>query len=189
MKYWALKTRQTGKRRDFIADHWDKFKGERVIAIGWEEIDISPNRDTSPDKLIAAIKKAYGGKDKSAATNAATIRKFVSISQGDKVLLCQGYAPNQVKKVRLYGTALVTGPFKDRSSEEWQWRFRHEAKVKPFGPNGEYVPKEFLVQRLQSAKTKKPLEALRQTLHEITKEGFERVVEDVGKRLGCVKNE
>ena len=179
MKYWALKTRESWNRQDFT-DHWNDFKTESVIAIGWEKADVSPDR-ASKDELIAAIKKAYGGSDKSADTSATTIQKFVSISPGDKILVCQGYAPNQVKKVRLYGTALVTGPFEDHDSEEWQWRFRHEAEIEPFRPNGKAVPKEFLVQRLQSAKTKKPLKSLLQTLHEISKQGFERVVEDIGK--------
>jgi len=173
MKYWALKTRETWNRQDFT-DHWKDFIAENVIAIGWEKIDVAPDR-ASKDELIAAIKKAYGGSDKSAATNARTIQKFVSISVGDKVLLCKGYAPNQGKKVLLYGTALVTGPFEDHDSEGWRWRFRHKAQIKqPFGLNGKEAPKEFLVRRLQK-------KSLLQTLHEISEEGFERVIEDVGK--------
>jgi len=172
MKYWVLKTRETWNRQGFT-DHWDDFMAESVIAIGWEKIDVAPDK-ASMDEIVAAIKKAYGGRDKSTTTNARTIQKFVSISQGDKVLLCQGYAPNQVKKVRLYGTALVTGPFEDHDSEKWRWRFRHKAKIEPFGLNRKDVPKEFLVRRLQK-------KSLLQTLHEISKKGFERVVEDLGK--------
>jgi len=170
MKYWVLKTRETWNRQDFT-DHWKSFIAESVIAIGWEKIDVAPDR-ASKDELIAAIKKAYGGSDKSAATNAATIQKFVSISVGDKVLLCQGYAPNQGKKVHLYGIAQVTGPFEDCHSN-W-WRFRHKAEIEPFGPNGEDVPKKFLVRMLERR-------SLLQTLHRISEEGFERVIEYVGK--------
>ena len=173
MKYWVLKTREDWNRKDFT-DHWDDFKTESVIAIGWEEIDVAPDR-TSLDEIKAAVKKAYDGSDKAAATSAGTIQKFVSISQGDKVLLCRGYAPNQVKKVHLYGTALVIGSFEDHDSKGWRWRFRHKAKIEPFGLNGKDVPKEFLVRSLQK-------QSLLQTLHEISKKGFERVVEDLGKK-------
>ncbi|MBA7691720.1 hypothetical protein ES703_100271 [subsurface metagenome] len=173
MKYWALKTRESWSRQDFT-DHWNDFKTESVIAIGWEKADVSPDK-ASLDEIAVAIKKAYGGTDKAATTNATTIQKFVSISPRDKILLCRGYAPNQVKKVHLYGTALVTGPFIDCASKNWKWRFRHKAKIdETFGPNGKDVSKEFLVQRLAKR-------ALLQTLHEISQEGFERVIEDLGK--------
>jgi len=181
MKYWALKTKEDlGNRRDF-EEHWDNFKVNKVIAIGWERIDVTPDRVSLRD-IASAIKKAYRSSDKAASTQASIIKKFVNISEGDEVLLCGGYAPNQTtKKVHLYGVATVTGPFEDHDSEGWSWRFRHEAKIEPFGPNGKDVLKEFLVQRLQSAKTKKPLKSLLQTLHEISQEGFERVIEDIGK--------
>jgi len=174
MKFWALKTKEDlGNRQDFV-DHWDDFAAEGVIAIGWEAIDVSPDR-ASLDEIAAAIKKAYGGTDKAATTNANTIRKFVSISPGDKVLVCRGYAPNQRKKVHLYGIAAVTGLFEDHDSKGWRWRFRHKAEIELFGTNGKDVSKEFLARRLGK-------EALLQTLHEISKEGFERVVEDIVKR-------
>jgi len=174
MKYWVLKTREDWNRQEF-KDHWDNFKDEGVIAIGWEKIDVSPDK-ASKDEIVAAIKKAYGRSDKSADTSATTIQKFISISPGDRVLLCQGYAPKQGKKVHLYGTAFVTGPFEDHDSEGWHWRFRHNAQIKqPFGLNGKDVLKKFLVRRLAK-------QSLLQTLHEISKEGFKRVIEDVGKR-------
>ena len=173
MKHWALKTRESWNRQEF-EDHWNNFKDEGFIAIGWEKADVSPDK-ASLDKIAAAIKKAYGGTDKAATTNATTIQKFVSISPGDKVLVCQGYAPNQHKKVHLYGIATVTGLFEDHDSKGWRWRFRHKAKIEPFGTNGKDVSKEFLVRRLGK-------ESLLQTLHRISEEGFERVVEDMVKR-------
>jgi len=172
MKYWALKTRESWNRQDFT-DHWNDFKTESVIAIGWEKADVSPDK-ASLDEIAAAIKKAYGGTDKAATTNATTIQKFVSISPRDKVLVCQGYAPNQHKKVHLYGIATVTGLFEDHDSKGWRWRFRHKAKIDPFGTNGKDVSKEFLVRRLAKR-------SLLQTLNEISQEGFERVIEDLGK--------
>jgi len=172
MKYWALKTRESWNRQDFT-DHWNDFKTESVIAIGWEKADVSPDK-ASLDEIATAIKKAYGGTDKAAITNATTIQKFVNISPGDKILVCRGYAPNQHKEVLLYGIATVTGSFEDCTSQSWRWRFRHEAEIKPFGQNGKPVPKKFLVQRLRK-------KALLQTLHEITKEGFESVIEGISK--------
>ena len=173
MKYWALKTREDRNPRH-SAEHWEDFLAERLIAIGWEKIGVSPDR-ASLDEIAAAIKKAYGGTNKAATTNANTIQKFVSISPRDKVLICQGYAPNQHKKVHLYGIATVIGLFEDHDSKRWQWRFRHKAKIEPFGTNGKDVLKEFLVRRLGKG-------SLLQTLHEISKEGFGRVVEDIVKR-------
>ena len=177
MKYWVLKSRE-GRGG---CDYWNCFLSEGVIAIGWNDIDVRPD-GVSHEELVDSLRETYGYSERQATVAANTIRKFVEISIDDKVLLCRGYAPNQVKKVHLYGTALVTGPFEDHDSEGWSWRFRHKAKIdETFRPNGKDVPKEFLVQRLQSAKTKKPLKSLLQTLHEISKEGFERVIEDVGK--------
>ena len=100
---------------------------------------------------------------------------YIRVLPGDKVLICQGYAPIQHKKVHLYGIATVTGLFEDQDSKGWKWRFRHKAKIEPFGTNGEEVSKEFLVRRLEKG-------ALLQTLHEISKEGFERIIEDIVKR-------
>ncbi len=172
MKFWALKTKEDlGNRRDF-EDHWDNFNANKRIAIGWERIDAAPDRVSLRD-IAAAIQKAYRSSDKAAIIQAGIIKKFVNISEGDKVLLCGGYAPNQTaKKVHLYGVATVTGPFEDRDSESWRWRFRRKAQIKPFGQNGKDVPKKFLVQRLKRG-------SLLQTIHEISKEGFERVVKDL----------
>ena len=170
MKYWVLKTRE-GRGG---CDYWNCFLSEDVIAIGWNDIDVRPD-GVSHEELVDSLRETYGYSERQATVAANTIRKFVEISIYDKVLLCRGYAPNQVKKVHLYGTALVTGPFIDCASKNWKWRFRHKAKIdETFGPNGKDVSKEFLVQRLAKR-------ALLQTLHEISQEGLERVIEDLGK--------
>ena len=170
MGYWVLKTRASQSNRQDFTPYWDRFVAECVIAIGWEKLDVAPDK-ASEDEIIAAVKRAYNGSDKASVTAARTIRKFVSIAEGDRVLLCQGYAPNQVKEVHLYGIAQVAGPFYRVYDSDW-WHFKHKAKIHPFGPNGKDVSKELLVRRLAKG-------ALLQTLHRISEEAFKGVVEEI----------
>ncbi len=172
-KYWALKTKEDlGDRRTF-EDQWDKFKVNKVIAIGWERIRVAPDKASLKD-VATAIKRAYRSSDKAAIIQAGIIKKFVNISEGDKVLLCGGYSSRYPEKVHLYGVATVTDPFEDHEFEDWRWRFSHKAQIKPFGKTGKNKPREFLVQRLKKG-------SLLQTVHKISKEGFESVIAGISK--------
>ena len=45
MAYWALKTRGSrDDRQDMSDDKWNDFINESVIAIGWNSIDVSPDK-------------------------------------------------------------------------------------------------------------------------------------------------
>ncbi|MCK4273745.1 MAG: hypothetical protein KAW90_02545 [Dehalococcoidales bacterium] len=171
MAYWALKTRESREnRQDMSEDHWDDFVREKVIAIGWEKLDISPD-NASPSMLINSLKSNYGySSDKQASIVARIIQKFVNISIGDRVLICQGYSPNQLKDVRLYGVAIVTSPFKNNLRSSW-WDYQHDAKIEPFANRGnKKIPKALFEKKLNKG-------SLLLTIHEISKEGFESVVE------------
>lgn len=55
------------------------------------------------------MKETYPGEDE--RHGARTIRNFIDIAVGDRIVLCQGYSPNQIKDVHVYRLAVVTGPF------------------------------------------------------------------------------
>ena len=83
---------------------------------------------------------------------------------GDRVLLCQGYAPNQSKDVYIYGLAKVTGRFYDDATSDW-WTFKHRVDIRPIGRR---VPKSLLERMLYKS-------SMLLTLHEIRREQFERL--------------
>jgi len=83
------------------------------------------------------------------------------------VLICQGYAPNQQKRVHIYGTARVTGDFRVDPPHHWNWRFVHPAAIQVSEVD---VPKEELASAIQ-------LDSLRRTLHHIDRQKFENAVD------------
>jgi len=170
-KYWALKTRRSqDDRRDMSDDKWKKFIDERVIAIGWEKIGVSPNK-VNDAELKSAIRRAYHCSDRVATISARTIKKFVELNENDKILICQGFTSNEDdnKKVHLYGTAEKIGPFYDDSKYDW-WRFKHKAKINKFGQTGKNIPKKLLANKLRKG-------SLLLTIQQITKEGYANIVE------------
>ncbi len=169
MAYWALKTRASDENRTKFEEKWDKFVSECVIAIGWEKIDVSPDK-VDDNELKKAVRNAYHCSDRAAGIAARTIRKFVGLNENDKILICRGYTPNEgdSKMVHIYGTAQKIGSFYDDRDSKW-WRFKHGAKIEEFRKDRTLIPKRILVKMLKRG-------SLLLTLQEITKEGFESVV-------------
>ena len=156
-KYWVLKTREGRGGRDY----WDRFVSESVIAIGWEDIPVRPHV-VSQDDLESSVRETYPTEDEK--HGARTIRNFIDIAVRDRVLLCQGYSPNQSKGVYIYGFATVTGAFYDDALSDW-WTFKHAADIRSVE---RHVPKSLLVRTLGKR-------SMLQTLHQIRREGFEQL--------------
>ena len=160
-RYWVLKTREGRGGHDY----WDRFCDESVIAIGWNDISVRPHV-VSEEDLESSLREKYPLDDEK--HGARTIKKFMDIGDGDKVLLCQGYSPNQSKNVYIYGVARVTGTFYDDGASDW-WGFKHKAVIQPVK---QHVPKSLLVRTLNKS-------SMLQTLHEVDREGFERLLSEL----------
>lgn len=174
MKCWVLKTRENSPDRLSFTEYWDRFVVEGVIAIGWK-LDI-PLDKISYNEIVSALNRPYPARPREASSAAHQILKFKdAIAEGDNVLLCQGYAPNQIKNVHVYGIAQVTSPFYEDRNSDWWW-YRHRANIQQiFGPNGIDVPRDDIASILGKG-------ALLQTLHKIPCERFYRFVEACSKR-------
>jgi len=156
-RYWVLKTREGRGGRDY----WDRFLHEGVIAIGWHDITVRPHV-VSLKHLESSLKETYPGEDEK--HGARTIKNFIQIAIGDRVLICQGYPPNQSRDVYIYGFATVTGTFYDDAASDW-WMFKHAADIRPVE---RYTAKSLLVRTLGKS-------SMLQTLHEVQREGFEQL--------------
>ena len=156
-RYWVLKTTEGRGGRDY----WDRFLSEGVIAIGWHEIAVRPHI-VGQEELESSVKRRYPHEDEK--HGARTIKKFAEMGVGDRVLLCQGYAPNQSKDVYIYGLAKVTGGFYDDASADW-WTFKHQADIRPVGRR---VPKSLLERTLGKS-------SMLLTLHEVSREQFQQL--------------
>ena len=114
------------------------------------------------EELESSIRRRYPHGD--AKHGARIIKKSVGMGVGDRVLLSQGYAPNQSKDVYICGLAIVTGGFYDDASADW-WTFKHPADIRPVGRR---VPKSLLERTLRKS-------SMLLTLHEVRREQFERL--------------
>ena len=156
-KYWVLKTREGQGGRDY----WVRFVSEGVIAIGWHDIPVRPHVVTQ-DRLESSLRETYPSEDEK--HGARTIKNFIDIAVGDRVLVCQGYSPNQSKDVYIYGFATVTGTFYDDAASDW-WMFKHAADIRAVE---RHIPKSLLVRTLDKS-------SMLQTLHEVQRDGFEQL--------------
>lgn len=180
---WALKTRDlTEPQRP--CDYWNRFLSEDVIAIGWPAIDVRPD-EVSPKELANNIINTHRNEHGESAYSrqlakriAYKIQSFAYISIGDKILICQGYAPNQKPEtqVRLYGVARVDHPFYVDQNSNW-WKFKHKATILSFGEDGLNVEKGLLVRTLGKG-------SLMEALHQIDCEKFERLLEYLHRTFG-----
>jgi hypothetical protein len=122
-QYWAIKTTEGGPGN---RDHWEDFKREQVIAVGWD-IRKDPAEFGSHQEYLECLER--NNYDWDIRTAARTIYKFAHDWQkGDLAIICIGYPPNQVKDVYLYGLAKVGDYFFDQYS--W-WSFKRKAKIWP----------------------------------------------------------
>ena len=161
VRFWALKTTSG----DTGEEHWEHFLRESVVAIGWPAIKGNP-LNMSEAQLREALVNAYGEYGRSTRK----IKKFISLSKGDLVLICKGYAANTKTPVHIYGFARITGPFRDHKSADWKWRFKHDAVIQVVDL---YLPKDVVAKSLRK-------NALRETIHEISVSGFLNLTEELG---------
>ena len=175
--YWVLKTTEGSHG----ISRWDEFVNERVISVGWNdiveivrrEVGIQPREYLRETLTAAAETWAAGEKDCGDPTHAAKILHWFcqEVSQGDRVIVCRGYAANREAAVRLYGLAIVDGdPFYD-SDSNW-WRLKRSAVIRRIETD---VDKDVFVNAIER-------KSLLQTMHWIDKseyEEFSRRIQDL----------
>jgi len=157
IRYWVIKTREGRGGRDY----WDRFFNEGVIAVGWEDILVRPLQATL-QQLETSVREAYHGENRQ--YGARVIKRFISIAIDDRVLICRGYAPNQIHNVYVYGFATVTGSFYDDAASDW-WAFKHTVDIRPIE---RFVSLSIVRQSLDR-------QSLLQTLHEVGRVGFQQL--------------
>ncbi len=117
-KCWLIKTTEGGSK---LHDHWDKFKSENVVAVGW---------DVKADPLLFDSLGEYRRHTKLSAHAASTIYKFAhGLKEGDTAIICRGIAPNQKQGVYVYGIARIGSCFFDKTSK-W-WHIKRDAFITP----------------------------------------------------------
>lgn len=168
--YWALKPGENG-------DHWGMFLDDRVILVGWANLDVDPSK-ISDSQLRTALRKAYPqNTNQQVNMDAANLRKFVSLKTDDIVLICSGYDSNQRKDVHVYGFARVVSPFRIKTRRKGEWKFKHDAVIQVIE---EDVPRDVIASALKK-------ESMRQTIHHLEKAEFGRLAKklaDFGVHLG-----
>lgn len=126
-RYWVIKTTEGGHRD---RDHWKEFQTEKVIAVGWKNIQDDPTKFSSLQKFEEHLASKYDRNVelKKLKQDASNVYKFATELQiGDIVIICRGYAGNQEKDVYLYGFAQVAGKFfRDLDSEWWKNKIKAE---------------------------------------------------------------
>lgn len=179
---WALKTRDLTNPQE-PDDYWSQFLYEKVIAIGWPAIDVNPagvSRNALADSIIRTHNLPFGMNYSvyRARVIATMIQNFVNIGNGDEILICQGYSPNQKPEtlVHLYGFAQVNGSFFLDQNSNW-WKFKHKATIRSFRGNGLNVPKSLLEQTLGKA-------SLMQALHKIEIDSFRKLADQLHLKYG-----
>ncbi len=179
-RYWALKTWDNdGKGYSEDKDKWRFFLSDQVIAIGWL-LDITLTETTPKSDIYESLER-YRAKtnNKIRPTKTAfVIYNFINICKDDHVLLCGGYN-EKTPKVRLYGTANKIRDFNDCPTK-WEWKIKHHADVSEFPPKKRLIENGLLVTKLEQGKIngkELKFKTLESTLQEISKEGYESVVE------------
>ena len=165
--FWVLKT-TAGRGGDC---YWPDFLKENVIAIGWTDIvrivsdeqGLEPHEFTYEELHDSAVQ--WFEEDNRSAKHAATMLHLFSgeFSKGDRIIVCNGYPPNQQDDVHLYGLAVVDGDAYDDSESKW-WHLKRPAVLKNIEI---YIPKEVFVSTLERA-------SLLQTIHRISEQQYER---------------
>ena len=152
--------------------HWPMFESERVIAIGWEAVAVSP-ATVDDDELWAAVDAAYphfkpGSKDFAVRT----IRDFVEIPVGSIVMVCHGYASNASDNnlVHIYAFARVDDGLSSTPFVPGEWRFRRPATLQIV----DATLTVGLMRRLLGAGS------LMQTLHRLSQHSIEAVADELG---------
>jgi PLD-like domain len=167
VEYWAIKTTSGGSD---AKDHWSRLFEEKVVGIGWEELNVNPAEVTDDDLRKALISAFPANSPRRTAFALSTIRKFVNMPEGSIVLLCRGFVANQKKLVYIYAYARVTGPFQATPQDGDEWRFLRPAAIQEIGVS---LPVTVVATALEK-------DAMRQTMHELTKETFHALASVIG---------
>lgn len=164
--YWVLKTREDLRERTDFKEHWPRYKGERVIAIGWGVGPSNPTYISLRDYIKGEFYPEHTAKaDRRTNFAVRSVWRFIyEMNTDDEVLLCQGYSGNQKSDVRIHGFARITGPYRDDLNSDWFQRKRDAELI----CIERMVPKNELASRLNK-------KALLRTVHQIDEASFERV--------------
>jgi len=123
VNYWILKTSAGAEGRSY----WPEFKGERVVAIGWEDIALNP-LEASEEDMKRAIASAYPDDVKRTLSKVmAFCRRFWP---GDRILVIRGFTALQSTEVFVYGLATVWGDFIFDADSHW-WKYKMGAFIEP----------------------------------------------------------
>ncbi|OGO18530.1 MAG: hypothetical protein A2Z15_04445 [Chloroflexi bacterium RBG_16_50_11] len=167
MAYWALDTwRSNDNNNARERNYWEELYTKQMIAIGWGRIDISQN--PNKDEIQKSLKNEYSYYlEKNPAYAASIILNFINLTEDDNILICHGYSWNSDEKVRLYGTAKVTGGYHKGYLDKWLC-FLHCAKIDKV--KKEYIPKILLVEMLDGK------ESFRGTLRKMNDEQYNKIL-------------
>jgi len=142
-KCWVLKTSEGPNG----SSHWNDFKDEGVLAIGWRDLKVNPLHATKLE-----LKKELNHHA------AAQVWDFVHEWQpGDLVLICRGYTPKQESDVYLFGYAQVKPGLYYDENPSWAWRLKWPAEIKVVE---QYLPKNLFVETLENG-------SLLRTIHKL----------------------
>lgn len=169
--YYAIKTTSGGSNS---MEHWPMFEKDSVVAIGWEDIEGDPSRlnEKSFRKLIRRTYPHYKHRSEDFAFN--TFRDFIDMPVGSIVMVCRGYAPNQVNThVHIYAFARVIGPFRVDVAGAKEWKFKRPVVLQQIHKT--------LTARVMAKLLKKG--SLRQTMHTLNKEAVESVAAELGVQI------
>jgi HKD family nuclease len=166
--YYALKTTSGGSGGK---EHWGMFEEDSAVAIGWEDVAGDPSK-LSETALRKALVTGYPHFTKSAEDFAFnTFRKFIDMPNDSIVMVCRGYAPNQVRTpVRIYAFARVVGSFYVDTGASPEWRFKRKVVFQP-------------VEQTLSANVLKALlskDSFMQTMHNLDQGSVEAVASELG---------
>ena len=166
--YWVLKTTEGSHG----ISRWREFVKERVISIGWNEVvailrnedGLGPTEYTRDSLNAAADRWGNGEHSHVTCRHAAKSLHWFSrkFSIGDRILLCRGYAANQLADVHLYGFAIVDGDVVDDATSDW-WNLKRSAVLRRKEIN---IPRVIFANALQK-------NSLLHTIHRISSEEYE----------------
>jgi hypothetical protein len=127
-KCWIIKTTAGGPGE---TDHWDDFKRDDTLAVGWSWVNVDPAKFDNYRDFLKHLHSKHGHHDGNLYHVASTIYKFYNDWRWDDlIIICEGYSANQLKKVRLHGFAIGGEWFFDRKSA-WSWIYkRKKARIK-----------------------------------------------------------
>ena len=171
VSYWLLKTTEGGSG----VDHWEEFKGQQVVAIGWPGPD--PTQLTEHDLVGHYTRTLYPDSIARAQHAAKTVHLFThQWAPGDLAIICRGWPANSRKDVFLYGFGRVRSGFIFDSASEWRWQYKRSARIQTVDC---LVPKRLFVDSLR-------LGSALQTIHSIEPDRFHEFKSAVETETGEV---